>query len=97
MFLPGEYNYNWETVCPLEDGLVRLPDPPLSMYVATYDEILEEVRKAANCAFEMENAIKKLREQRDKEKSGYKTDARYLLPGIDYNALRIEYHFDRQD
>ena len=95
VYRQAEYNYNQETVCPMENGALKLPEVPTYEYVATYDEITGEVNQAAAYFMDLEATLKGLREQADEEKKKYKTDAKYLLPYVEYNAMHVNFNFNR--
>lgn len=91
----GIYDYNRADVCPIENGKIKLTEEENPHYVATYDEIVEEVKRAALYADKVTKAVEDLCAQENDEYKTYQTGARRLLPSMVCTPVNLNYDFTR--
>lgn len=91
----GIYDYNRADVCPIENGKIKLTEAANPHYVATYDEIVEEVKRAALYFDKIRNAVDVLHAQETTEYKTYRSGAKRLLPSIACTPLYFSFDFTR--
>ena len=91
----GIYDYNRADVCPIENGKIKLTEAANPHYVATYDEIVEEVKRAALYFEKIRNAVDVLHAQETTEYKTYRSGAKRLLPSIACTPLYFSFDFTR--
>lgn len=91
----GVYGFDRAVVCPIESGKMKFTGATPPHYVATYDEIVEEVDRAALYFDKIRNAVDDLHAQEKAEYKAYRTGARRLLPSIACTPLYLEFDFTR--
>lgn len=91
----GIYDYNRADVCPIENGRIKLTEAVNPHYVATYDEIVEEVKRAALYFDKIRNAVDVLHAQETTEYKTYRSGAKRLLPSIACTPLYFSFDFTR--
>ena len=91
----GIYGFDKADVCPIKDGKITITDTTAPHHVATYDEIVEEINRAALYFDKITNAIDDLYAREKAEHEAYRTGARRLLPSIACTPLYLDYDFTR--
>ena len=89
-----EYVDQIKMVFPLDvSGKVCYSVKPSSYYVASYEEIENEVKMAAQECRELEGSLRHLNEREDEIKQQLVTDAILMMPSVSYDALQKPFDF----
>ena len=93
----GEHEHNTAYVCGLDcpSGTLVFTKEPSHRFVANYEQILEEVKRAVAYYHQLDAALSELRDQAMAEKGTYKTPAKGLVPGVFLKAMYSPFNFDR--
>lgn len=92
----GAYGFNRADVCLTENEKMKFTAETVKPHhVATYDEIVAEVNRAALYADKVTKAVEALRKQEKDETAAYQTGARRLLPSMACTPVNLNYDFTR--